>query len=252
LAGSARPIALTYALVGANAPMSSGDTFDLSVDVGNILTVATILVSVTVVLMSLAKDRRIREREIADKVRGAAARTLAKLERWQELSISYYENVRPGFEETSRMLATEFDVEQARDFLWKNLETARVDSLQRLRDEDIETAYVDLYAFSVSAYDRFRVTIGKLRSVDEQFHRQLRIKAQDDVLFWKGVDPAFYDPAALGNALRSTSSHLKSELDQSMTSEITPLREALTQIIAMDDRSVLRHRGQPLLPVSQS
>ena len=45
------------------------------------------------------------------------------------------------------MLATDFDG-QARDFLWKNLETARVDSLQRLRDEDIETAYVDLYAFS--------------------------------------------------------------------------------------------------------
>ena len=111
LADSARPIALTYALGGANAPMSSGATFDLSVDVGNILTVATISVSVIVLLMSLAKDRRIREREIADKVRGAAARTLAKLERWQELT-SYYENVRPGFEETSRMLATDFDVDR--------------------------------------------------------------------------------------------------------------------------------------------
>ena len=66
----------------------------------------------------------------------------------------------------------------------------------------------------------------------------------------KGVDPAFYDPA-LGNALRSTCSHLKSELDQSMTSEIL-LREALTQIIAMDDRSLLRNRGQPLPSVSQS
>jgi hypothetical protein len=78
------------------------------------------------------------------------------------------------------------------------------------------------------------------------------MKTQDDVLAWEKADPAFYSPEELGNKLRETCSDLKSELDGSMTSQITPVREALTQIIGMDDRELLSHRGRPLPLVSRS
>jgi hypothetical protein len=175
-------------------------------------------------------------------VRSAAARTLAKLERWQELALSFYVDVRPFFVDTAKMLSEKFDPPTARTFLWRNLENARLGSLQRIRQEDIETAYVDLYAFNLSAYDRFRSTIDKLKEEDERLYRRFVEKTQAEVLALEGTDPAFYEPTALGNTLRATCEHFSSVLDRSIVSQITPLREFLAEIIAMDDQELLRYR----------
>jgi hypothetical protein len=227
---------------------NSGDaTFDTSINVGNILTVVTILVSVSALLLSLAKDRRTRERDLADRVRGAAAKTLAKLERWQELALAYYEDVRPTFVDTSELLARDFDPPAARDALWRALEDARLGSLQRIRDEEIETAYVDLYAFNVSVYERFRSTLARLKAVDQRLYGSFVEAAQHPVLA-EAENKANYTPANLGNKLRAIGEHFKRQLDAALASEIEPLRSFLASIIAMNDQQLLHSRTSEAEP----
>jgi hypothetical protein len=234
---------------------SGGATFDSSIDVGNILTVVTILVSVSAVLLSLAKDRRTRERDLADRVRGAAARALAKLERWQELALAYYEDVLPAFVEASQFLGQDVDPTDtdnpdrdkkaaiaARDALWPALESVRISSLQRIREEEIETAYVDLYAFNVSGYERFRSTLARLKDIDQRLYKSFKNETQEPI-FAMGANRAKYTTANLGDALRRTAERFRNQLEAALASEIDPLRSFLASIMAMNDQRLLRSRA---------
>jgi len=89
------------------------------ITVGNILTILSIFVLVIALLIPWSKDQRIRKKDHADKVRNAAGKTLAKLERWEELSLRYYQDVQPLFVEASEKLAKGFHVVAVRDFLWR-------------------------------------------------------------------------------------------------------------------------------------
>lgn len=217
-------------------------TFDASISIGNILTIVTILVSVSALLISLAKDRRTRERDLADTVRGAAARTLAKLERWQELALAYYEDVQPTLVETTELLARDFNPPAARDAMWRALENNRLSSLQRIRDEEIETAYVDLYAFNLSVYERFRSTLARLKAADQRLYGSFIEAAQHPVLA-QAENKADYTAAELGNELRELCEHFRGQLGAIVASETDPLRAFLASIIAMDDQQLLRKRA---------
>lgn len=70
-------------------------TLDRTIKFGEILTMVTIIVSVIALLTTLSKDRRLRISEHATKVRDAAAQTLAKLDRLEELSTSVFDEVQP-------------------------------------------------------------------------------------------------------------------------------------------------------------
>jgi len=68
-----------------------------TVKFGHILTSVTILVSVIALLFSWSKDQVARETEMADKVRYAASVALTKLDRWQLLNLSLYQNLQSVF-----------------------------------------------------------------------------------------------------------------------------------------------------------
>jgi hypothetical protein len=120
---------------------------DPTVEVGDILTSLSIVISVIALLTAWSKDRYLRRKEQANKVRNAAAKTLAKLERWRGLSLWIFQDIQSLFVETSEILARDFDFILARDFLWGKLNDARLKTFQRILDEEIEIAYVDLYSY---------------------------------------------------------------------------------------------------------
>ena len=64
------------------------------IKIADFLTSVTIVVSLIVFLRSLSKDRKIKLKENADKIRFAASKTLAKIDRWQELSICFFQNMK--------------------------------------------------------------------------------------------------------------------------------------------------------------
>src|SRR5438876_1156154 len=120
-------------------------TLDKTIKASDLLTSVTIIVSVVALVITWTKDRDVRVREQADRVRTAAAKTLAKLERWQILQLSLYDQLQPVFVETSEMLEKEFNVIGTRDYLWKQINAQHTSISAKVLEEGFETAYVDLF-----------------------------------------------------------------------------------------------------------
>jgi hypothetical protein len=166
---------------------------------------------------------------------------LAKLERWQELALWYYRDVQPIIVDASETLEREFDIEGVRDLLWKTLESARIQAAERIRDEEIESAYVELYAFDSSVYERFRTTLAKLKAVDKSIYGSFLQSVQAEVMAFEGRREG-YTPALLGNALRRTCHLHERELAAEIERSLRPLHDFLVDVVSMDDATLLRRR----------
>ena len=80
---------------------------DRTVSVGDLLTALAIVVSAAGVLYELHKDRSLRRKEIADRVRRSAGRLIAKIHRWQSISQSLYTGVHTLVTEADEMLVND-------------------------------------------------------------------------------------------------------------------------------------------------
>jgi hypothetical protein len=218
--------------------------FDRKLDVGNVLTSLTILISLGALLTALAKDRRTRERELGDKVRAAAAKTLGKLERWQQLAARLYQDVQPLFVDVSQKLHAALDAQGARDFLWRELTAARTAAEQRIVDEEIEGAYVELYPYHPSVQRRFSETMSRLKDIDAAVYFDFIRQTQDDVLAYGG-NPRDYTPALLGNDLRLESARAEHRLVTELEQAIEPIREFLVAVVSLSDKDIISRAHLP-------
>ena len=185
------------------------------------------------------KKRQVRDKEKADKIRNAAAKTLAKLERWQELYLWYYEDVQSVFVETSELLAKDFDIIVARDYLWKKLSDARVNAAQRILDEEIEIAYVELYGYYPVIYEKFVRTINKLKEEEERTFKGLIESTQDDVLSFAEFEDK-YTSAMLGDALRKSCFNYRKSFQEKIEIILKPIHDRLVHLISESDEEILK------------
>ena len=218
--------------------------FDNKLDVGNLLTSLTILLTLAALLTAVAKDRRSREREFGDRVRAAAATTLGKLERWQQLSARLYQDVQPLFVDVSQRLHSELDAEAARDLLWRELAVARTASEQRIVDEEIESAYVDLYPYHPSVRHRFADTMSRLKQIDSAVYVDFVKQSQQEVLAYSGNRQG-YRPAVLGNELRLESARAERRLVDELEEALKPIREFLVAVISLSDEKIASREDIP-------
>jgi hypothetical protein len=218
--------------------------FDEQLDVGNLLTSLTILISLGALLSALAKDRRTRERELGDRVRAAAARTLGKLERWQQLSARLYQDVQPLFVDVSQKLHAELDAEAARDLLWRELAAARAAAELRIVDEEIESAYVELYPYHPSVQRRFTETMSRLKAIDAAVYFDFVEQTQAQVLAYDGP-PKDYTSALLGNDLRLESARAERRLVNELVQAIGPVREFLVAVVSLSDKEIVSRARLP-------
>lgn len=216
-----------------------------TIKVGDLLTSLSIMITLVSLLIAWSHERQSQNREQADKARQAAAVTLAKLERMQELSLWYYEETKPLFVQASEELAKNKNgVITTRDALWKQLDEARAKAVNRIHEEKIEQSYVELYGYYPQAYEILTTAITKLKERDEALFHEFQEKTQGDIFSFANEDRTQlkpgYDSADLGNKLRDTSSSyeekLKSESDQILK---TP-REFILSVVVAPDEEILR------------
>ncbi len=213
-------------------------TFDRNIKASDVLTSLTIIISIVALVTTWTKDRESREREQADRVRASAAKTLAKLERWQGLQLSLYQELQPVYVETSELLEKHFSVVAARDHLWKQINLQRVRIASRVLDEGIETAYVDLFAYRPSIRGPFLLAVSQLKAEESAATERLLIDTQAAAMSFDGKKSS-YTTAMLGNALRAASSRIKDGFSKQSNVVLEPIRQELYAVVSADDKTLL-------------
>ena len=212
--------------------------FERTIKFGDILTTATILVSVAALVFSWSKDRLTRESVQADKVRSAASYVLTKLDRWQAITLSLYDGLQPLFIEVSEGLQRDFDIVQARDKLWKEIAEGRAEMSKNILEEEIGTSYVGLLSHFPDARKKFRDAFGDLSKAERRISSNFLEQSQYDVLSFEGKRDE-YTSAMLGNALRTTAATFQGRLMVESNKIIEPLRDFLFEIIAKPNKEII-------------
>lgn len=211
------------------------------ISVNDILTTLTISISALALIISWSKDRYLLKKQQADRVRKAVSNTLVKLDRLENLKLSLFQKVQPIFVETSEKLVDNFDVSEARDFLWKkiNSEISQIQSI--ILEEKIEIAYIDLFTHFPEVRDIFLRTIDNITIIEEEILEAFLEETQDNVMILE-KQKTIYTSAMLGNSLRKTSVRYKYNFKSSLETSMQPIREFLFEVISMTDQDIL-NRG---------
>ena len=180
-----------------------------------------------------------RVHEQADRVRAAAAKTLAKLERWQTLQLSLYDQLQPVFVETSEMLDKEFNVIVTRDYLWKQTNAQHTQISAKVLEEGFETAYVDLFAYYPSIRQTFLDVVVSLRAAEQTAVDSLLLDTQRAVMSFEGKKFA-YSTAQLGDALRQAAAHTRDKFVRDTNSTLIPIRDQLYTLISTRDEGLVK------------
>lgn len=219
-------------------------TITKEIKVGDILTSLSILISAMAFLRAWTKDREMRDKELADRIRNASAITLAKLGRWQELSLWLFQYTQPLFVETSEMLMKEFDVVAARDFLWRRLNEARAEVTSKIIDEQIEVAYVELCGYHSEVYALFTNAMLELKTSQRDVYDHFAKRSQEVVMSYETRQTDFLT-SQLGNALRRAAHESHHELKDRTDQTLKPIQDFLIGIISESDKAVLNRKILP-------
>jgi hypothetical protein len=218
-------------------------TVDSTISVGDLLTSLSILVAVGTLAASWWRDRQLRRGEIADRIRAAAGRTIARLERWEEIIQALFVESQPVFVEVSEQLAKDFDAASARDRLWRELNRVRLTLLQEIRREEIETSYVEICTYHPHLRETFSQVVSKIKSTENAIFDGFLKETELDVLHYSGTDAQSYDSAWLGNRLRATAKTWSLQCREDVAAASSSLRGLLIALVAQSNGELLRGRG---------
>lgn len=222
---------------------------DPSVKVGDLLTVATILISLISILISWNIDRRLRLSKEADEIRSAGAQALGDIERWADLSLSIYAHIQPALVDASETALRRekrqeplISVERARDLLWKSVNALHLTVEQRILEEDIESGYIALFGYYPSVRELYRNTILQMRSVDVEMHGRLLAALELEIVSTARAQGEVRT-ADVGRALRATAAKIKALHEERLRSEMKPLEDYLVKRIEGSDEEVLERKS---------
>ena len=180
---------------------------DMTVKVGDLLTSVSVLIAGATLSYGWWKDRSLRRREQADAARTAAAQALAKLERWVEIAQSFEQDIQDLLVETTQVVDESHGdlrgLEKGRDHLYAGLNAAWQKLSQEQRALEIESSAVELYGRRPDAYDRFKATLAALKNRATTGFERLRDRDTQDAILAYDKKPGPYQPATLGNELRT-------------------------------------------------
>jgi hypothetical protein len=207
------------------------------VSIGDLLTVATILLSLATLALSLRKDRLRSRRDYADAVRQAGAITVAALDRLRELLLRFFEDIQLCITEADVRLTTTGDVIATRDALWRALVEHRAIASGRVTAENIESIYATLYRYDPRVRDLFLETLRRMKSIDRRIYGDLLTETQTDVLGFQLVDPPF-ESAQLGNCLRASTHDLGLRCNAELEAAMLPYRSSILSLITSTDVAI--------------
>ncbi len=210
-----------------------------AIGIGDILTIFAISISLFTLLHAMQKDRALRKKEQADKVRNAAAKTIAKLDRWRELSLSMFQDMEIAFVETSEEMFKNPEPQTIRDNLWKKLNIIRGKTLEKVLAEDIETAYVDLYGYDPYVRVFFENVLSSMKNEEEvMFKTGLLSRLQNEIGSY--VDGNKTDKTAmLRNNLMGETNDIETKYRVRLNEVIKPVGDHLLSLISKTDEEIL-------------
>jgi hypothetical protein len=218
--------------------------FDSQVKAGDILTSVSLFLSAFALIVSLAKDRATRVADQANKVRLAAATTLVKFDRWQNVQNSFYDELLPDFVALSQDLKKDYDVVAVRDRFWIKGVQARARVQKKVSDEQLATGYVDLLTHFPAARDKFAFAFSYAVSLAKIASSEFMAKSEQAIFQFKGKQST-YHTASLGNAFLQEALASASRLHDKVDKEFEPVRRYLFAVIALpDDKLVNASRGK--------
>ncbi|HEU5382404.1 MAG TPA: hypothetical protein VFV38_43880 [Ktedonobacteraceae bacterium] len=221
--------------------------FQPEISVGDLLTATSIIVSITALLIAWSKDRQLKKKAEADRIRRAAGTITAKVERWVVLGLRFFDDAQPIITDADGLLLKEKDFIQTRDFLWRNMVAIHATSLQRIVDEQIEMAYADLYGYDPRIQELFVAVVEKLKQIDQNiFDRTLNL-TQKGVL-QLASEKKLVHSAQLGNILRLVCRGLASQYQASANEIVASFRKEMIKLIKACDDEIIHKHVQILSP----
>ena len=217
---------------------------DWSIRIGDLLTMVTIIVSVTAMLISWSKDREAKQKEQADQVRVAVGTAVAKLDRIQALHLSAFQELQPAFVDTAEMLAKDFNVVAARDFLSKRINGQRTKIVEKALDEHIETAYIGLFSHYPAIRPLFLDTLRQLKAAEEEVLGVFLDATQREIMALR-ERKADYNSGELEHSLRGIAAEHRADLERKTASILEPARAFLLQVVTKSDGEILTHGIAP-------
>ena len=150
---------------------------DKTIKAGDVLTSLTVALSAIALVASLARDRTSRTIDQANKVRAAAASAIVKLDRWQAVQLSLYQELQPLFVELSEDLATKYEIVTTRDKLWRQVNVERTRIARQVLEEQLGTAYLDITVHLPAARGKYLKAFVDLGNVESQISSEFLGKA---------------------------------------------------------------------------
>lgn len=209
------------------------------VTVGDFLTAFAVLISAAGVVIELRKDRTLKQKEIADRVRRSAGLVAAKADRWRQLSQGLFDEIHPLIIDADTMLMKERDVIKVRDFFWRELFALKLHVARRIMEEETEIAYADLYGYDPRIQDLFSGVIENLRAISDLSFRSLVYQTQDDIMILQSEVEAL-DSATLGNILRDTVKVHENKARDLMNATLESFRKEINRLVNSSDREISR------------
>lgn len=216
-------------------------TINPEISVGNILTIVSLALSVIALIVTINRDQELKRKEYADRIRRSASTTVAKLNRWRDLTVQFFDEIQPLITEADMLLVKDKNVLTARDTFWKGLGEARIKIAQRIIEEQIEIAYVELYGYDPRIQTLFTEVIDRLKIIDLNFFQQALYSTQNEILGLRAQKKP-YVSAQLGNQLRNTCYEISSECKRLMDDAIEPFGKEMIALIGSDDKKIVERK----------
>jgi hypothetical protein len=213
-------------------------SFEKTIKAGDLLTSVTVIVSVLTLVNTLSRDRTARESEQAIKVRTTAAAAVTRLDRWQALQVSRYNELQLTAIELSELFQEKRDAILTRDALWKKVVESRSRVARQILDEQLGTGYSDLIAYFPAARPKYIAAFAELAKVEEQNTGDFLSEAEQAIINLRRANST-HQTADLGNTLRAVAMLHEASLKERSDKVLKPVREYLLEVIASDNERLI-------------
>lgn len=218
-----------------------GPHFISDIRVSDLLAFVSVLVAAGALVTTWLGNRRLRRREIADRIRSAASTALSKIDRCGAIFLSFFDRIQPLITKMDRAYVRTPDAVAVRDMLWQSLHDERSAVRERFTAEEIELAYAPLLGHQAAIYDSFSRSI---RSAEEEFDLAFnRFLSMSQTIVLALGDRAPVESALLGNELRALAALHRSVLAENLRIDLGGLRTALRSAIQLPDHAIIDRRA---------
>jgi hypothetical protein len=212
-------------------------TLKREISLGDLLTPLSILVSLVAVLVTWQDDKESRAKQYADNIRRSCSIVSAKLERWGTLADRYFDDIQPTLISATMETAETHSVLPARRDLYRGLMEAEGKASQRIVDEQLEIAYMELYGYVPALrppFEKIRQQITEAQKASQsRLAHDLQVKLQGSGLLKSS------DSAVMGNELRMVVQVERNRLAKEIQQVTQPLSDNILKLITLSDEDLL-------------